>query len=139
MKSKTLKKTVGLCPTPCKPLKRLDLNFYQNAITLHFSEQNYKLSIKFYFYQILLNKIQSAKLLAFHFLEGVNVPFRPNNHKSCIRCQKLCKACFRRHMECAVLKRFLKVQETFSIKKFLQIPLYHLGKIKFNPFYQNFD
>ena len=26
-------------------------------------------------------------------------------------------------MECAVLKRFLKVQETFSIKKFLQIPL----------------
>ena len=26
-------------------------------------------------------------------------------------------------MECAVLKRFLKVQGTFSIKKFLQIPL----------------
>ena len=76
-----------------------------------------------FFSKILSNKISLVLLLAFHFLEGVNVPFRPNNHKSCIRCQKLCKACFRRHMECAVLKRFLKVQGTFSIKKFLQIPL----------------
>ena len=80
------------------------------------------------------NKIFLALLLAFHFLEGVNVPFRFINRKSYIRCRKLCKACFRRHMECAVLKRFLKVQGTFSIKKFLQIPLSHLGKIKFNPF-----
>ena len=43
--------------------------------------------------------------------------------KSCICCCKHCIAYFRRHMECAVLKRFLKVQGTFSIKKFLQIPL----------------
>ena len=83
----------------------------------------------FGFFQSLPNKISSALLLAFHFLEGVNVPFRPNNYKSCIRCQKLCKACFRRHMECAVLKRFLKVQGTFSIKKFLAIPLFHLKKL----------
>ena len=68
-------------------------------------------------------------LLAFHFLEGVNVQFRPDNHKSWIRCQKLCKACFRRHMKCAVLKRFLKVQGTFSIKKFMQIPLFDLEKL----------
>ena len=45
------------------------------------------------------------------------------NCKSCICCRKHCIAYFRRHMECAVLKRFLKVQGTFSIKKFLQIPL----------------
>ena len=32
-------------------------------------------------------------------------------------------------MECAVLKRFLKVQGTFSIKKFLQIPLSHSEKL----------
>ena len=36
-------------------------------------------------------------------------------------------------MECAVLKRFLKVQGTF-LKKFLQTPLFHLEKIKFNFF-----
>ena len=36
--------------------------------------------------------------------------------KSCICCRKHCRAYFRRHMECAVLKRFLKVQGTFSIK-----------------------
>ena len=48
--------------------------------------------------------------------------------KSCICCRKHCRAYFRRHMECAVLKRFLKVQGTFSIKKFLQIPLFHLGE-----------
>ena len=83
----------------------------------------------FGFFQSLPNEISFILLLAFHFLEGVNVPFRPNNHKSCIRCQKLCKACFRRHMECAVLKRFLKVQETFSIKKFLQITLAYLEKL----------
>ena len=85
--------------------------------------------IRIWFFQSLPNKISFALLLAFHFLEGVNVPFRHNNHKSCIRCQKLCKACFRRHMECAVLKRFLKVQGTFSIKKFLQIPLSNLEKL----------
>ena len=31
-------------------------------------------------------------------------------------------------MECAVLKRFLKVQGTF-LKKFLQIPRFHLEKL----------
>ena len=51
------------------------------------------------------------------------------NSKSCICCRKHCRAYFRRHMECAVLKRFLKVQGTFSIKKFLQIPLFHLEKL----------
>ena len=85
--------------------------------------------INIWLFQTLPNKFSLALLLAFHLLEGVNVPFRLNNRKSCIRCQKLCKACFRRHMECAVLKRFLKVQGTFSIKKFLQIQLYHLGKL----------
>ena len=56
----------------------------------------------------MLNKISLALIL---------------KRKSCICCQKHCIAYFRRHMECAVLKRFLKVQGTFSIKKFLQIPL----------------
>ena len=50
------------------------------------------------------------------------------NRKSCICCPKHCRAYFRRHMECAVLKRFLKVQVTF-LKKFLQIPLFSLEKI----------
>ena len=48
--------------------------------------------------------------------------------KSCICCRKHCIAYFHRHMECAVLKRFLKVQGTF-LKKFLQIPLFPLEKI----------
>ena len=56
----------------------------------------------------MLNKISLALIL---------------KRKSCICCRKHCIAYFRRHMECAVLKRFLKVQGTFSIKKFLQIPL----------------
>ena len=38
------------------------------------------------------------------------------NRKSCIFCRKHCIAYFHRHMECGVLKRFLKVQVTFSIK-----------------------
>ena len=71
------------------------------------------------FFQTLPNKISLALIL---------------KRKSCICCRKHCRAYFRRHMECAVLKRFLKVQGTFSIKKFLQNPLFHLEKIKFNPF-----
>ena len=51
------------------------------------------------------------------------------NCKSCICCRKLCIAYFHRHMECAVLKKFLNVQGTFSIKKFLQIPLSHSEKL----------
>ena len=75
--------------------------------------------IKICFFQILPNKISIVLIL---------------NSKSCICCRKHCIAYFRRHMECAVLKRFLKVQGTF-LKKFLQITLFHLEKIKFNPFY----
>ena len=63
---------------------------------------------RFWFSKTLSNKISFALIL---------------NRKSCICCRKHCIAYFRRHMECAVLKRFLKVQGTFSIKKFLQIPL----------------
>ena len=44
--NRDLSKTVGLCPTPCKPLKRLDLNFYQNAITLRFSEKYMTMQLK---------------------------------------------------------------------------------------------
>ena len=66
------------------------------------------------FFQTLPNKISLALIL---------------KRKSCICCCKHCIAYFRRHMECAVLKRFLKVQGTFSIKKYLQIPLFHLEKI----------
>ena len=36
-------KTLRLCLKLCEPLKRLKRNFYQNAITLRFSGQNYKL------------------------------------------------------------------------------------------------
>ena len=64
--------------------------------------------LRFVFFKILPNKISIALIL---------------KCKSCICCRKHCRAYFRRHMECAVLKRFLKVQGTFSIKKFLQIPL----------------
>ena len=67
----------------------------------------------FLFSKTLSNKISIALIL---------------NRKSFICCQKLCMAYFRRHMECAVLKRFLKVQGTF-LKKFLQIPLFHLEKL----------
>ena len=64
--------------------------------------------LRFWFSKDLSNKISFALIL---------------NRKSCICCRKHCRTYFRRHMECAVLKRFLKVQGTFSIKKFLQIPL----------------
>ena len=64
--------------------------------------------LRFWFSKALSNKIFLALIL---------------NRKFCICCCKHCIAYFRRHMECAVLKRFLKVQGTFSIKKFLQIPL----------------
>ena len=36
-------KTLGRCPKPYELLKKFNQNFYQNAITLRFSEQNYKL------------------------------------------------------------------------------------------------
>ena len=36
---------------------------------------------------------------------------------------------FQKHMECAVLKRFLNVQGTFSTKSSLQITLSHFGKL----------
>ena len=65
------------------------------------------------FFQTLPNKISLAVIL---------------KRKSCICCLKHCRAYFHRHMECAVLKRFLKVQGTF-LKKFLQIPLFHLEKL----------
>ena len=110
----------GVAPIPHQFLKKLDKNFYQNAITLHFSEKIISFVIKIYFFKNFAKKISFALLL---------------NSKSCICYHKHCRAYFRRHMECAVLKRFLKVQGTFSIKKFLQIPLFHLEKIKFNPFY----
>ena len=63
---------------------------------------------RFWFSKVLSNKISLAVIF---------------KRKFCICCRKHCRAYFRRHMECAVLKRFLKVQGTFSIKKFLQIPL----------------
>ena len=69
--------------------------------------------LRFVFFKILPNKISIVLIL---------------NSKSCICCRKHCRAYFRRHMECAVLKRFLKVQGTF-LKKFLQIPLFHLEKL----------
>ena len=68
---------------------------------------------RFWFFKTLSNKISFALIL---------------NRKPYIFCQKFCIAYFRRHMECAVLKRFLKVQGTF-LKKFLQIPLFPLEKI----------
>ena len=64
--------------------------------------------LRFWFSKTLSKRISLALIL---------------KRKSCICCRKHCRAYFRRHMECAVLKRFLKVQGTFSIKKFLQIPL----------------
>ena len=69
--------------------------------------------MRFWFSKALSNKISIALIL---------------KRKSCICCRKHCIAYFRRHMECAVLKRFLKVQGTF-FKKFLQIPLFHLEKL----------
>ena len=81
---------------------------------MRFSEKIISFVIKIYFFKNFAKKISFALLL---------------NRKSCICCHKHCRAYFRRHMECAVLKRFLKVQGTFSIKKFLQIPLSHLGKL----------
>ena len=36
-------KTLGRCPKPYELLKKFNQNFYQNAITLRFSEQSYKL------------------------------------------------------------------------------------------------
>ena len=71
------------------------------------------MSLRFWFSKDLSNKISPALIL---------------KRKSCICCRKHCIAYFRRHMECAVLKRFLKVQGTF-FKKFLQIPLFHLEKL----------
>ena len=107
-------KDLGALPQhPDQLLKKLDQNFYQNAISLHFSEENYKLYITIWLFQILPNKINFALIL---------------NRKSCICYRKHCRAYFRRHMECAVLKRFLKVQGTFAIKKFLANPTFPFGK-----------
>ena len=75
---------------------------------MHFREKIISYVIKIWFSKTLSNKISFALIL---------------KRKFCICCRKHCIAYFRRHMECAVLKRFLKVQGTFSIKKFLQIPL----------------
>ena len=69
--------------------------------------------LRFWFSKTLQNKISLALIL---------------KRKSCICCRKHCRAYFRRHMECAVLKRFLKVQGTF-LKKFLQNSLFHLKKL----------
>ena len=75
---------------------------------MHFREKIISYVIEICCFQTLSNKISIAMIL---------------KRKSCICYRKHCRAYFRRHMECAVLKRFLKVQGTFSIKKFLQIPL----------------
>ena len=90
---------------------------------MHFSEKIISFVIKIYFFKNFAKKISFALLL---------------NRKSCICCHKHCRAYFRRHMECAVLKRFLKVQGTFSIKKFLQIPLSYLGKLNLIRFIKTF-
>ncbi len=71
---------------------------------MHFREKIISYVIKICFLKLCSNKIFIALIL---------------NRKSCICCRKHCIAYFRRHMECAVLKRFLKVQGTF-LKKFLQ-------------------
>ena len=81
---------------------------------MHFREKIISCVIEICCFQTLSNKISIALIL---------------KRKSCICCRKHCRAYFHRHMECAVLKRFLKVQGTFSIKKFLQIPLFHLEKL----------
>ena len=65
------------------------------------------------FFQTLPNKISPELIL---------------KRKFCICCRKHCIAYFHRHMECAVLKRFLKVQGTF-LKKFLQTPLFRLEEL----------
>ena len=100
--------------------KGLSETFIKTQLHCVFRNKIISFVIKIYFFKNFAQKINFALLL---------------NRKSCICYRKHCRAYFRRHMECAVLKRFLKVQETFSIKKFLQIPLFHSGKIKFNPFY----
>ena len=66
-----------------------------------------------FIFLILPNKIYPALIL---------------KRKFCICCRKHCIAYFHRHMECAVLKRFLKVQGTF-LKKFLQPPLFRLEEL----------
>ena len=103
----------GVAPIPHQFLKKLDKNFYQNAISLRFSEKIISFVIKIYFFKNFAKKISFALIL---------------NRKSCICCHKHCRAYFRRHMECAVLKRFLKVQGTFAIKKFLANPTFPFGK-----------
>ena len=114
----------GFTPNPMNFWKSSIKTFIKTQLHCVFRDKIISYVIKICLFQILSNKISIALIL---------------NRKSCICCCKHCIAYFRRHMECAVLKRFLKVQGTFSIKKFLQNPLFHLEKIKFNPFYQNFD
>ena len=99
---------MGFHPKPWKFFEKNLVKLLVKCNFIAFSRENYKLCYQDLFFQTFSNKIFIALIL---------------NRKSCICCRKHCIAYFRRHMECAVLKRFLKVQGTFSIKKFLQIPL----------------
>ena len=54
--------------------------------------------LRFWFSKVLSNKISLALIL---------------KHKSCVCCRKHCRAYFRRHMECAVLKSFWGCRELF--------------------------
>ncbi len=103
-------KTVGLCPTPHELLKKFGIKTQLYCV---FRNKIISYVIEILILKDLTNKISLAVIL---------------NRKSCICCRKHCIAYFRRHMECAVLKRFLKVQGTF-LKKFLQITRFHLEKL----------
>ena len=80
---------------------------------MHFREKIISCVIEICCFHTLSNKISIALIL---------------KRKSCICCLKHCRAYFHRHMECAVLKRFLKVKGTF-LKKFLQTPLFRLEEL----------
>ena len=110
---------MGRCPNTPPTFEKVGSNLSVKCNFIAFLEKIISFVIKIYFFKNFAKKISFALLL---------------NRKSCICCHKHCRAYFRRHMECAVLKRFLKVQGTFSIKKFLQIPLYHLEKFNLNHF-----
>ena len=94
-------------------LKNWTKTFIKTQLYCVFREKIISFVIKIYFFKNFAKKIAFALLL---------------NRKSCICCHKHCRAYFRRHMECAVLKRFLKVQGTFAIKKFLANPTFPFGK-----------
>ena len=102
-------KDLGVSPQTLKIFwKKFSKTFIKTQLHCVFRNKIISYVIKICLFQILPNKISLALIL---------------KRKSCICCCKHCIAYFRRHMECAVLKRFLKVQGTFSIKKFLQITL----------------